>query len=124
MLDALRIMKASVRKWDRIIAGRSSDGGVLDCPPCRIYYALVCTGCPIAAYTGRRFCKGTPYGRWYHHQVDVHGFMRRKVYCEECRRLATEMRDFMVAIVDHLSETKEKASRETASRKPMENTAV
>ncbi|MEJ2639532.1 MAG: hypothetical protein P8010_08165 [Desulfosarcinaceae bacterium] len=93
MLDALRIMKASVKKWDRIIKGRGSDGGVLDCPPCRIFYALVCTGCPI-------------------------------VYCEECRRLATEMRDFMVVIVDHLSETKERASTQKASRKTMENTAV
>lgn len=103
MLDALSIMKASVEKWNRIIAGQASDGGVLDCPPCRIYYLLVCTGCPIATYTGQRFCKGSPYGRWYHHQVEVHGYMRRKVYCEECRRLATEMRDFMVEIVDHLS---------------------
>ncbi|MDJ0781082.1 MAG: hypothetical protein QNJ22_03880 [Desulfosarcinaceae bacterium] len=102
MLDALSIMKASVRKWDRIVAGSGSDGGVLDCPPCRIYYALVCTGCPIAAFTGRRFCKGTPYGAWYHHQVAVHGYMRRRVYCDTCRQLATEMRDFMVAIVNHL----------------------
>jgi hypothetical protein len=107
MLNALNIMKASVKKWERIIAGQASDGGVLDCPPCRIYYVLVCTGCPIAAYTGQRFCKGTPYLAWYHHQVEVHGLMRRKVYCEECLGLATEMRDFMVTIVDHLKEAAE-----------------
>ena len=52
-MNKLSIMEASVRKWDRIIAGKSSDGGVLDCPPCRLFYILVCTGCPIAAYTGK-----------------------------------------------------------------------
>jgi hypothetical protein len=114
MLNALSIMKASVEKWNRIIAGKGSDGGVVDCPPCRIYYLLVCTGCPIAAYTGQRFCKGTPYGRWYHHQVEVHGYMRRKVYCAQCRHLATEMRDFMAEIVDHLSELSKKEEAEAA----------
>jgi len=43
-MDKIRIMESSVAKWNRIIAGERSDGGVLDCPPCRIYYMLVCTG--------------------------------------------------------------------------------
>ena len=51
-MDKIRIMEASVEKWNRIIAGESSDGGVVDCPPCRIFYVLVCFGCPIAEYTG------------------------------------------------------------------------
>ena len=33
----------------------ASDGGVLDCPPCRIFYMLICIGCPIAEYTGKKF---------------------------------------------------------------------
>lgn len=107
-MDKIRIMTASVKKWDRIIAGQGSDGGVLDCPPCRIYYILVCSGCPIAEYRGTRFCKGTPYGPWFRHQVDIHGYMRRKVYCEECVRLATDMRDYMREILAHL-----KAKRKT-----------
>ena len=101
-MNNIRIMEASVAKWNRIIAGRQSDGGVLDCPPCRIYYMLVCTGCPIAAYTGRRFCRGSPYPAWYHHQNEAHGYMRRKIYCDECVRLATAMRDYMIEIVGHL----------------------
>lgn len=105
-MNKISIMEASVRKWDRIIAGKSSDGGVLDCPPCRIFYILVCTGCPIAEYTGKKFCKGSPYGRWYWHQNDDHGYMIKKVRCPECTRLATEMRDFMVEIVEHLKEKK------------------
>jgi hypothetical protein len=112
-MNHISIMQASVAKWNRILAGEQSDGGVLDCPPCRIYYMLVCTGCPIAAYTGHKFCKGSPYPAWFHHQNEVHGFMRRKIYCDECRRLATAMRDFMIEIVEELKARK--AAREEAA---------
>ena len=101
-MNKIRVMEASVRKWERIIAGDGADGGVLDCPPCRLFYVLICIGCPISEYTGEKFCKGSPYIAWYRHQVDEHAKMRRKIYCEECRRLAIEMRDFMQEIVDHL----------------------
>ncbi len=109
-MNLISIMEASVRKWNRIIAGKGSDGGVLDCPPCRIFYMLVCFGCPIAGYTGKKFCKQTPYGPWYHHQVNDHGHLTRKVYCPECSRLATAMRDYMQEIVDHLKAEKGKAA--------------
>jgi hypothetical protein len=105
-MNKIRIMQAAVVKWDRIIAGKSSDGGILDCPPCRLFYMLVCTGCPIAAYSGHRFCKKTPYGPWYHHQNEVHGLMFRKVYCPECRSHAVAMRDYMQEIVDHLKKVR------------------
>lgn len=101
-MDKISIMEASVRKWDRIIAGESSDGGVLDCPPCRIFYVLICFGCPIAEYTGYKFCKGSPYPRWYWHQIEAHDKIRKRVYCPECLKLAEEMRDFMKEIVAHL----------------------
>jgi hypothetical protein len=35
--------------------------------------------------------------------------MFRKVYCPECKRLARNMRDFMVEIVDHLKAQKAEA---------------
>lgn len=101
-MNKIRIMEASVRKWQRIIDGKGSDGGVLDCPPCRLFYVLVCIGCPIAAYSGKKFCRETPYIPWYRHQVQDHGFMIRKAYCPECTRLAMDMRDYMQEIVDHL----------------------
>jgi hypothetical protein len=103
-------MEASVRKWNRIIAGESWDSGVIDCPPCRIFYMLVCTGCPIAEYTGKKFCKDSPYTKWYWHQNDAHGFIRKKIYCPECLQLATEMRDFMIEIVEYLKEKKRRKS--------------
>ncbi|MFH1983096.1 MAG: hypothetical protein ABIL58_14735 [Pseudomonadota bacterium] len=95
-------MESSVEKWNRIIAGKRSDGGVLDCPPCRIFYALICYGCPIAEYTGKKFCKGSPYPAWYWHHIEAHDKIFRKVYCPECLRMATEMRDFMIEIVAHM----------------------
>ena len=98
-MNKTSIMEAAVRKWDRIIAGKGTDGGVLDCPPCRIFYMLVCTGCPIAEHTGKRFCKASPYPHWHHHQMNAHGKMRKRVYCPECLRLAEEMRALMVEIV-------------------------
>lgn len=101
-MDRIKIMESSVEKWNRIIAGKRSDGGVLDCPPCRIFYALVCFGCPIAKYTGKKFCKGSPYPAWYWHHIEEHDKIRRKIYCPECLRLATEMRDFMIEIVAHM----------------------
>jgi hypothetical protein len=105
-MNKIKIMEASVRKWNRIIAGEGSDGGILDCPPCRIFYMAVCFGCPIAQYTGKKFCRGSPYGRWYRHQTNEHGHIRKKVYCPECLRLATEMRDFMIEIVEDLKNKK------------------
>ncbi len=101
-MNKLTIMESSVQKWNRIIAGERSDGGVIDCPPCRIFYMLVCIGCPIAEYTGHKFCKGSPYGRWHHHQIEAHDKLFKKIYCDECLQLATEMRDFMIEIVEHL----------------------
>jgi hypothetical protein len=101
-MNKVRIMAASVKKWQRIIDGKGSDGGVLDCPPCRIYYMLICIGCPIAEYTGQKFCKGSPYGEWYRHQIEAHDRIRKRVYCPECKRLAENMRQFMVEIHDHL----------------------
>ncbi len=111
-MDKISIMEASVRKWNRIIAGEGADGGVYDCPPCRIFYVLVCIGCPIAEYTGKKFCKGSPYPAWYWHQLEKHDKIRRKVYCPECLKLATDMRDFMIEIVEYLKEKKAKRERE------------
>ena len=111
-MNKIKIMEASVRKWDRIIAGKGGDGGVLDCPPCRIYYVLICIGCPISQYTGKKFCKGSPYIPWYRHQVEEHGKMTRKVFCDECRQLAVDMRDFMQEIVDHLKEQQRREKKE------------
>ena len=112
-MNKISIMEASVRKWERIITGKGSDGGVVDCPPCRIFYMLVCFGCPIAQYTGKKFCKGSPYGAWYWHQLEEHDKIRKKVYCPECLRLAKDMHAFMIEILEHLKAEKKKSETDT-----------
>ena len=118
-MNNISIMEAAVRKWDRILAGKGSDGGVWDCPPCRIFYMLFCVGCPIATYTGKKFCQRTPYGPWYHHQNNVHGYVIKRIRCPECRRLAVNMRDYMQEIVDHL-----KARQAAAAGRPLTGAPV
>jgi hypothetical protein len=121
-MNKISIMQASVRKWQRIIDGKGSDGGVLDCPPCRLFYMLVCVGCPIAAYSGKKFCKNTPYIPWYRHQMEAHGCMFRKVYCPQCRELAIDMRDYMQAIVKHLTDKRDKKARAATRRAKLAGT--
>ncbi len=120
-MNKISIMEAAVRKWNRILDGKGSDGGVWDCPPCRIFYMLFCVGCPIAAYTGKKFCQHTPYGPWYHHQNNVHGYVIKKIRCPECRRLAVAMRDYMQEIVDHLKTRQAAAQRGPSEDNPVES---
>jgi hypothetical protein len=110
-MNKIKIMEAAVKKWDAIIAGKRSDTGVLDCPPCRIFYILRCIGCPIAQYTGKKFCVGSPYPDWYWHQIEEHDRFLRKVYCPKCIEYATDMRNFMEEIANHLKAEKLSAQR-------------
>jgi hypothetical protein len=113
IMNKIKIMEAAVRKWQKIIDKKGSDGGVLDCPPCRIYYFTICIGCPIAQYTGKKFCKGSPYIPWFRHQLEKHDKMFKKIYCPECERLARDMQDFMIEIRDHLKEEQARKERQT-----------
>jgi len=110
-MNKIKIMEAAVKKWQRIIDKKGSDGGVLDCPPCRIYYFVVCIGCPIAQYTGQKFCKGSPYIPWFRHQLEKHDKMFKKIYCPECETLARDMQDFMREIRDDLIEKEAQKAR-------------
>ncbi len=101
-MNKIKLMEAAVVKWNKIINENRADGGVYDCPPCRLFYFLFCFGCPIASYTGYRFCRGSPYPEWYWHHIEAHEKIRRKIYCPECLRLATNMRNYMAEIVEHL----------------------
>jgi hypothetical protein len=80
---------------------------------------LFCVGCPIASYTGKKFCQHTPYGPWYHHQNNEHGYVIKKIRCPECRRLAVAMRDYMQEIVDHLKMQKKAADQGASALEPM-----
>ena len=111
-MNKINIMEDAVQKWQRIIDKKGSDGGVLDCPPCRLYYFTLCFGCPIAQYTGKKFCKGTAYGPWFRHQLEKHDKLIKKNYCPECEKLARDMQNFMKEIRDHLIEKEAQKERQ------------
>ncbi len=57
---AIRALKASIRYWDDLIAGKDNYGpdGTGD-PLCKA--VRCCEACPIHQHTGLPFCRGTPY---------------------------------------------------------------
>jgi hypothetical protein len=68
---ALKALKGSIRKWERIVAGDGGDDGAADCPLCREFRfgaEFDCVGCPVMAESGLPYCSGTPYTGWmqYH----------------------------------------------------------
>ena len=58
---ALKALKGSIRKWQRIVDGSGSDKGRHNCPLCKIYYEKGCKGCPVMKATGKLECDGSPY---------------------------------------------------------------
>ena len=58
---ALKALKGSIRKWQRIVAGDGHDEGNDNCPLCKVYFDRNCKGCPVAKATGEIQCGGTPY---------------------------------------------------------------
>jgi len=68
---AIKALKGSVKKWERIVAGVAEDGGSIDCPCCQQYAkgqstVQLCSQCPIALTTGFRSCDETPYQYRYY----------------------------------------------------------
>jgi hypothetical protein len=61
----LTALRGSIKKWRGIVAGKIIDGGVGDCPLCKLFRQTNdgCSGCPVAA-AADNFCRKTPYSYW------------------------------------------------------------
>ncbi len=60
-----KALRASIRKWDLIAAGKAGSDGPNNCPLCKEFYANVdCKGCPVAEATRDSCCSGSPYDAW------------------------------------------------------------
>ena len=72
------LMKTTILNWEhKVETGINNTGCVL----CRQYYnsgMTDCEGCPIAEYTGKKGCNGTPF---YNVPDEDHPDFKR--YCEE-----------------------------------------
>lgn len=69
--ETLEALRGSIAKWEGIVAGTIVDEGPTNCPLCKRFnklflgrqytYPDMCTGCPVANFTGFPGCEGTPY---------------------------------------------------------------
>ena len=73
--DKLGALKESVRKWEFVVScltknktGVVPDADAPSCALCRQYLMCKppwddtrCSGCPVFEYTGKRYCKDTPF---------------------------------------------------------------
>ena len=70
----LAALQGSITKWRCVLAG-ADEHGWQDCPLCELfllgpdgrpkkYDEDPCKGCPIAAHTEQKYCKGSPYNAW------------------------------------------------------------
>lgn len=67
---ALKALRGSIEKWEKIVAGTGVDLGTDNCPLCEVFRvrydakARPCVGCPVRARSGLPGCRGTPYDVW------------------------------------------------------------
>lgn len=72
---ALKALRGSIEKWEKIVAGTGVDRGCTNCPLCDEFRDGGCAGCPVKSRTGMRGCEGTPYDAWMSETV-FNGFGR------------------------------------------------
>lgn len=100
----LRALHASLRKWEKIIAGKGQDLGPRNCPLCKLFYTKneldpkCCVGCPVAEKTGRRWCLGTPYDKWVDAAREYEG-KPSKQNIAMCIKIATAELNFLKGLV-------------------------
>ena len=71
----LKALEGAIIKWDCICQGLWMDKGNRNCPLCKCFCINdVCYGCPVREYTGRGFCKYTPYDIWSKHTHTCRSF--------------------------------------------------
>ena len=62
---AVKALRGSIKKWERIVLGTGEDLGPQNCPLCKEYLrGFSCDGCPVYKDTGEPFCDGGPYVEW------------------------------------------------------------
>ena len=59
-----KALEGSIRKWERIVAGKGRDLGAENCPLCELFIRNGCFGCPVSDETHRPSCHNSPYDQW------------------------------------------------------------
>lgn len=107
--ETLKALRGSIAKWEGIVAGTVADEGGENCPLCQMFVleseTASCTGCPVAARTGRDDCYRSPYitewNRLNPWPEDANGVQlwSRKVQTEEHRAAAQAELDFLKSLL-------------------------
>lgn len=99
-LDAL---KGSIKKWERIVAGKDGDQGSVNCPLCWLFNVGWgdCDGCPVEAVTSHSRCLGTPYDVWVALREDDVEFRNGKTWAVSPRavEVAQAELDFLKSLL-------------------------
>ncbi len=82
---AERALRESIRHWRANAFGAFEGIGPSSCALCKLYIESVCEGCPVAAFSGKSGCVGTPYGRvecadFLIYGIDFRGAAREELY--------------------------------------------
>jgi len=93
---ALKALRGSIKKWEKIVNGKGEDNAAANCPLCEEFLEENCVECPIAIITVP-FCEASPYVDWCTHQYDIHNKIRTPhiVICPRCKKLAGKELKFL-----------------------------
>jgi len=96
----LKVLKGSIKKWEKIVEGTGIDEGTDNCPLCELFYYKDCHGCPVYEKTNCPDCIDTPCGDWNEHIATKHKEKGDyKVYCPVCKELAQKELDFLKSLL-------------------------
>ncbi len=105
--ETLVALKGSIRKWERIVAGKGIDLGTENCPLCKLFYKKGCIGCPVKEETGFNWCFLTPYDEWLlHHELEHGKPVILKVKCDTCKKLAERELKFLKSLLPKMEREK------------------
>lgn len=105
----IKALEASWNHWNRVVIGEDKRIKSDDCALCAEYYDITssltnCTICPIKLHTEKDGCYGTVYHELLRHYNLSHPEPFSGVKCDECIRLAQEMRDLIKMLWDEALE--------------------
>jgi hypothetical protein len=99
----LNALKGSIKKWEKIVAGKGVDEGSSNCPLCRLYGDWECKGCPVFEKTNKKDCENTPYYKWMLHQSKMHDAWllveTLEIQCKICERFAKQELEFLKSLL-------------------------
>ena len=94
---ALKALKGSIKKWEKIVNGTGADWGASNCPLCKLYYGFedfhvkCSTSCPIAKLH-EESCRDTPFQEWIAVQIEKKEFGYRPETAKEIKLAKAELR--------------------------------